>query len=158
MDSGAALPFADASFELVTSRHPVRPDWSEIARVLIDGGTYLAQHVGPASAQELIEQFLGPLPAGGAIRAPQVEAGAAESAGLSVIELRTARCRMEFFDIGAVVYVLRTCIWWVPDFTIDRYRDTLQRLDDRIRSRGPLVAHSSRTLFEAQRRRRDGSG
>ena len=28
--------------------------------------------------------------------------------------LRTARCRMEFFDIGAVVWTLRKCVWWVP--------------------------------------------
>ncbi len=59
---GAALPFADASFELVTSRHPVNPDWAEIRRVLKPGGRYLAQHVGAASAFELIEHFLGPLP------------------------------------------------------------------------------------------------
>lgn len=39
---GAALPFADASFELVTSRHPVRPDWVEIHRVLQPGGHYCA--------------------------------------------------------------------------------------------------------------------
>src|SRR3954471_17026724 len=53
-----ALPFPDHSFELVTSRHPVRPDWAEISRLLEPGGHYLAQHVGPASAFELIECFL----------------------------------------------------------------------------------------------------
>ncbi len=68
-----------------------------------------------------------------------------------MVDLRTARCRMEFFDIGAVVYVLRTCVWWVPDFTVDRYRDALQRLDQDIRGRGPFVAHSARTLIEARR-------
>jgi hypothetical protein len=36
--------------------------WSEIARVLAPGGTYLSQEVGPASVFELIEFFLGPLP------------------------------------------------------------------------------------------------
>jgi SAM-dependent methyltransferase len=43
------LPFADAAFDLVTSRHPVTVWWAEIARVLRPGGSYLAQHVGPAS-------------------------------------------------------------------------------------------------------------
>jgi hypothetical protein len=51
----------DQSFELVTARHPVRPDWEEMHRVLAPGGYYFAQHVGPGSASELIEQFLGPL-------------------------------------------------------------------------------------------------
>lgn len=43
-------------------RHPVEPHWDEVARVLMPGGTYFAQHVGPASVFELIEYFLGPLP------------------------------------------------------------------------------------------------
>ena len=44
------LPFADAAFDLVTSRHPATVWWHEVARVLRPGGTYLAQHVGPRSA------------------------------------------------------------------------------------------------------------
>jgi len=56
------LPFADEAFELVTSRHPTTVWWTEIARVLRPGGTYFAQHVGPATAFELVEYFLGPQP------------------------------------------------------------------------------------------------
>jgi SAM-dependent methyltransferase len=148
---GRPLPFPDATFALVTSRHPVRPDWPEIARVLAEDGTYLAQHVGPASAFELIEWFLGPLPRERLHRHPEREAAAARSAGLQVMDLRTARCRMEFFDIGAIVYVLRKCVWWVPDFTVDRYGERLQRLDAHIREHGAFVAHSTRTLIEARR-------
>jgi SAM-dependent methyltransferase len=40
------LPFPDQSFELVTSRHPVRPDWDEIRRVLMPGGHYPARGTG----------------------------------------------------------------------------------------------------------------
>lgn len=56
------LPFPDAAFDLVTSRHPATVWWAEIARVLRPGGTYLAQHFGPASVWELVEFFLGPQP------------------------------------------------------------------------------------------------
>jgi SAM-dependent methyltransferase len=155
--SDGMLPFPDQSFELVTSRHPVSPGWEEIHRVLVPGGHYVAQHVGPASAFELIEFFLGPLPENRLARSPEGESAAAERAGLTVTDLRTARCRMEFFDIGAVVYVLRKCVWWVSDFTVERYRDVLQRLDADIREHGPFVAHSTRTLIEA-RRKRGGAG
>ncbi len=58
---------------------------------------------------------------------------------------------MEFFDIGAVVYILRKCVWWVPDFTVDRYRDTLRRMDARIRAEGRFVAQSTRHLFDLRR-------
>ncbi len=151
VEQGRPLPFPDASFQLVSSRHPVDPDWREIARVLTGGGTYLAQHVGPASAFELIEWFRGPLARERLSRDPEREVAAARSAGLRVVNLRTARCRMEFFDIGAVVYILRKCVWWVPGFTVDRYGDALLRLDAHIREHGAFVAHSTRTLIEARR-------
>lgn len=148
---GQPLPFDAASFDLVTSRHPVRPDWAEIARVLAPGGAYFAQHVGPASAFELIEWFLGPLPEQRRGRDPQRERAEAEAAGLEIVELRTARLRMTFLDIGAVVWILRKCVWWVPDFSVERYRDRLEELDALIRRDGPFEAHSSRHLLEARR-------
>jgi hypothetical protein len=151
VEPGLPLPFPDASFQLVTSRHPADPDWSQIARLLVDGGSYLAQHVGPASAFELIEYVLGPLRGRRVARDPGREVAAAQAAGLQIVDLRTARCRMEFFDIGAVVYILRKCVWWVPDFSVERYRDHLERLDACIRTHGAFVAHSSRTLIEARR-------
>lgn len=150
-NEGDGLPFPDESFDLVTSRHPVSPPWAEIYRVLVPGGRYFAQHVGPASAFELIEFFLGPLPENRQGRDPWREAAAAEAAGLTVTELRTARLGMEFFDIGTVVWILRKCVWWVPDFTAERYRDKLVELDTRIRAEGMFVAHSTRHLINAQR-------
>ncbi len=150
VEQGQPMPFADGGFDLVSSRHPVDPDWREIARVLAPDGTYLAQHVGPASAFELIEWFRGPLTRERLSRDPEREARAARSAGLRIVDLRTARCRMEFFDIGAVVYILRKCVWWLPDFTVERYRAALERLDAHIREHGAFVACSTRTLIEAR--------
>lgn len=149
--AGKPLPFPDESFELVAARHPVTPPWPEIHRVLTPGGSYFAQHVGPASAFELIERFLGPLVEERRARDPRSECAAAEAAGLTVTTLRTARCRMEFFDIGAVVWVLRKCVWWVPDFSVEKYMATLVDLDAQLRAGHPVVAYSTRHLIEAQR-------
>lgn len=148
---GEPLPLPDATFDLVTSRHPVAPDLPEIARVLAPGGTYLAQHVGQASAFELIECILGPQPAARAGRDPDADAATAMAHGLTMVQLRRARCRMEFADIGAVVLTLRLCPWWVPDFTVEAYRQRLQEIDAVIRRDGAFVAHSTRVLFEARR-------
>jgi hypothetical protein len=141
----------DESFELVTARHPVRLDWEQIHRVLAPGGYYFAQHVGPRSALELIEHFLGLLPQTDERRDPQRECAAAQDAGLVVTDLRSARCRMEFFDVGAVVWILRKCVWWVPDFSVEKYHDKLADLDEQIRGGEPVVAHSTRHLIEARR-------
>jgi SAM-dependent methyltransferase len=147
---GAPLPFDEGSFELVTARHPNRPDWQELHRVLESGGRYFAQHVGPASAFELIEWFRGPLPRESLGRDPRRELEAAQEAGFEVIDLRTARCRMEFHDIGAVVWILRKCVWWVPDFDPVRDRERLLEMDAVLRAGQPFVAHSSRHLIEAR--------
>lgn len=79
--------------------------------MLAPGGTYFAQHVGSASAFELIEAFLGPLSEQRRARDPRLEAAAAEAAGLTIEDLRTARLRMAFRDIGAIVWILRKCVW-----------------------------------------------
>lgn len=147
----APLQFPEGSFDLVTARHPVRPNWDEIHRVLAPGGHYFAQHVGAASAFELIEYFLGPLPEQRKGRDAHAEAQAAEAAGLTIEDLRIARCRMEFFDVGAVVWILRKCVWWVPNFTAERYLDKLRELDQQMRSGQPFVASSTRHLIVARR-------
>ncbi|CAM5288974.1 Methyltransferase type 11 OS=Streptomyces fumanus OX=67302 GN=GCM10018772_41440 PE=4 SV=1 [Streptomyces fumanus] len=148
----APLPFADGAFDLVVSRHPVRPRWAEIARVLEPGGTYFAQHVGPGSVFELVEFFLGPQPqASRDARHPDRERAAAEAAGLQVVDLRAERLRMEFHDIGAVVHFLRKVVWMVPGFTVEAYRDRLRALHQRIEAEGCFVAHSTRHLFDARK-------
>lgn len=148
---GDLAEIPEQSFELVTARHPVRPDWERVCRVLVPGGCYFAQHVGPASAFELIEHFLGPLAEERTGRDPEGECAAAQDAGLVVTDLRRARCRIEFYDVGAVVWILRKCVWWVPDFSVEKYRNELAELDARMRGGEPVVAHSTRHLIEARR-------
>ncbi|MGW2774871.1 class I SAM-dependent methyltransferase [Streptomyces olivaceoviridis] len=148
----APLPFADGAFDLVLSRHPVRPYWAEIARVLRPGGTYFAQHVGPSSVFELVEYFLGPQPEEvRAVRDPERERADAEAAGLEVTGVRAERLRMEFHDIAAVVHFLRKVVWMVPDFTVEAYEPRLRALHERIEREGPFVAHSARHLFDVRK-------
>lgn len=148
------LPFADGVFDLVVSRHPVTVWWQEISRVLQPGGRYFAQHVGPASVFEVTEYFLGPQPAQiRRARHPDDAQDAAAAAGLEVLDLRAESLRMEFFDIGAVVYFLRKVIWIVPDFSVQKYRERLVELHQLIESEGSFVAHSSRFLIEARKPR-----
>ncbi|MEU6847516.1 class I SAM-dependent methyltransferase [Streptomyces sp. NPDC046716] len=148
----APLPFADATFDLVTARHPVRADFAGIARVLRPGGSYFAQHVGPGSVFEVVEYFLGPQPEEvRRSRDPRAEADEARAAGLEVVDLRAERLRVEFYDVGAVVHFLRKVVWMVPGFTVEAYEPQLRALHERIGKEGPFVAHSSRHLIEARR-------
>lgn len=145
------LPFADRAFDLVTSRHPATIWWDEIARVLCPGGTYFAQHVGPASAFELIEFFLGPQPEARLGRDPARESADAKAAGLDIVDVQTASLRIELCDVAAVIYLLHKVIWWVPGFSVERFGDRLRELHQLIEAEGPFIAHSTRHLIEARK-------
>lgn len=148
-DERHALPFPNGVFDLVTSRHPIDTWWDEIARVLARGGTYFSQQVGQGSVRELSEFMLGPLPPPSGRRDPGRARLAAEARGLVVEDLRSERLRVEFYDVGAVVYFLRLVIWLVPDFTVDSFRSRLRSLHEQIERDGMFVAHASRFLIEA---------
>jgi SAM-dependent methyltransferase len=148
----AGLPFAAESFELVISRHPIEPWWTEIARVLEPGGSYFAQHVGPHSLRSLSEFLMGPLPETQR-RHPDVERRAAEDAGLVVQRLELERPRTLFFDVGAVVYFLRVVPWIVPGFSAAQFLDPLRELHRKIQQDGAFETTASRMLVEATRSR-----
>lgn len=146
----APLPFPDAGFELVVSRHPTVTIWDEIARVLSPGGSYLSQQVGPGTNRELTDFLMGPQPVGDA-RDPERHRRRAEAAGLQVVTLEPVRLRAEFFDIGAVVWFLRKVIWTVRDFSVARYQEPLRRLDAQIRRDGSFRTTVTRFLIEARK-------
>ena len=145
-----ALPFTDASFDLVVSRHPVVVLWREIARVLRPGGTYLSQQIGPGTDRELTDFMMGPRPVNQSRSAASARRGA-ESVGLEVVDLRECALRVAFFDVGAVVHFLHKVHWTVPDFTAGAYEAPLRRLHARIEREGPFVSTAQRLLVEARR-------
>ena len=145
-----ALPFTDASFDLVVSRHPVVVLWREIARVLRPGGTYLSQQIGPGTNRELTDFMMGPRPVNQSRSAASARRGA-ESVGLEVVDLRECALRVAFFDVGAVVHFLHKVHWTVPDFTAGAYEAPLRRLHARIEREGPFVSTAQRLLVEARR-------
>jgi SAM-dependent methyltransferase len=148
---GPALPFQPAVFDLVISRHPVNTWWAEVARVLRPGGTFLAQEIGARSNAELYEAIAGPTPAGTETRGAQRSRRLAEQAGLAVVDLREATLRLEFYDIGAVIWFLRKVIWTIPGFSVARYRAPLAALHERITADGRFVCHATRFLIEARK-------
>jgi SAM-dependent methyltransferase len=148
--AAAGLPFRDAAFDLVVSRHPVDTDWPGTARILRPGGRFLSQQIGAGTNRELSEAMLGPLPPPGRQHPEQIKA-AAEAAGFEVLDVRGERLRVEFLDVAAVAHFLRKVIWTVPEFTIEKYRTQLRAVHDEIIASGRFVSHSTRVLIEAQK-------
>ncbi|MGH3305450.1 MAG: SAM-dependent methyltransferase, partial [Streptosporangiaceae bacterium] len=148
------LPFRPDTFDLVVSRHPADVVWPEIARVLARGGAYLSQQVGAGSNRELTDFMMGPQPVNQG-RSPARAVAAAQAAGLAVTIVREQTLRLEFFDVGAVVYFLRKVLWTVPGFTVAGYAEPIARMHAHISERGSFVSHAPRFLIEA---RKPGAG
>ena len=149
-DDDAPLPFPDATFDLVVSRHPTSTHWPEIARVLTPGGTFLSQQIGAGTNRELSEFFEGPREIPDSWHT-DYRVGLAKAAGLDVIDLREASLRVVFYDIAAVIVFLRKVIWTVRDFSVERYRARLADLHRQIETDGCFVSRSKRFLIEASR-------
>ncbi|MBV1856669.1 class I SAM-dependent methyltransferase [Catellatospora tritici] len=150
VDEDAPLPFDDASFDLVVSRHPTGTDWSEIARVLTPGGTYLSQQIGAGTNIELSRFFKGPREIPDRWRT-DYRVALAKAAGLDIVDVREATLRVVFYDVAAVIVFLRKVIWTVDDFSVARYRDRLADMHTQIERDGSFVSHAQRFLIETRK-------
>jgi SAM-dependent methyltransferase len=150
VDDHADLPFASDQFDLIVSRHPTVTGWDEIGRILKPGGSYLSQQVGAGTVRELTDAVMGPQPVSQS-RSTERAVAAANAAGLEIIELRSESLPMEFYDIAAVVHILRKVIWTVPNFTVEAYRPRLIAIHRGIEADGPFTATSERFLIEARK-------
>ncbi|MFI6324866.1 class I SAM-dependent methyltransferase [Nonomuraea sp. NPDC050556] len=120
------LPFPDASFELILSRHESY-DPAEIRRVLTPGGTFVTQQVGGLDLAE-INSALG-APSHGYLSWNLKEAvEELVEAGFEVQWQEEARVPTVFHDVGALVLFLRITPWQVPDFDVTRYAEQLRAL------------------------------
>ena len=149
-DDVGGLPFATGTFDLVVSRHPTVAVWPEIARVLTPGGTYLSQQVGAGSNRELTDFMMGPQPVDPG-RSTDCATAEGHAAGLEVTDLREQALRVEFFDVGAVVYFLRKVLWTVPGFTVPGYAGPIARMHAHIGEHGSFVCHAQRFLIEVRK-------
>lgn len=143
---GDPLPFADASFDLVMSRHEM-VDAAEAARVLAPGGVLLAQQVDGRDVQELRDWFGG----GQAYPSARLELdrAAAEQAGLTVDLAQEWAGPMEFADAEALVTYLALVPWSVPGFRVDDHAGALMRLEQQGRLR---VTQRRYRLYAYQRK------
>jgi len=141
-----SLPFADASFELVCSRHESYIA-AEVARVLAPSGVFLTQQTGGDYGD--FHELLGrerPTVAEPAWTLPFAIAQLDE-AGFVVEDGAESFEEIRFADVGAFAWYLRAIPWVVPDFTIAGYREALRELF----VRAPLVAGQPTFWLRAHR-------
>ena len=144
------LPFEVNSFDLIINRHgDINPP--EIFRVLKPGKRFLTQQVGGRNNIRLNEllQDKGAFRDSGWSLLEAVRQ--LEACGLRILDAREEYPKVEFTDIGAVVYYLKAIPWQVDGFSIEKYYGRLGSIHNSIEEKGKLEILSHRFFIEAQK-------
>lgn len=143
-----ALPFADATFDVITSRHEAF-DADDITRLLRPGGHFVTQQVGgdeEASVREMLGLAAQTEPWTLAEARAQLE-----SAGLVIVDAGEERQAARYTDIAALIAYVRSTPWSVPEFDPVEMRTRLSELHERCVRDGSVDAVSHRFWIVARR-------
>jgi SAM-dependent methyltransferase len=150
MPATGRLPFEDNSFDLITNRHgDINPP--EISRILKPGQRFLTQQVGGRNnirLNQLLQDKVEFRDSGWML---EEAARRLETCGLRILDAREEYPKVEFTDIGAVVYYLKAIPWQVDGFSIETYYDRLGSIHNIIVEEGKLESVSHRFYIEARK-------
>ncbi len=148
------LPFSDGFFDLMINRHEAYYP-PECFRILKPGGCFITQQVGSLTNVTMVQFFLGKtIPVSNwNLKSATDEL---KAAGFKIIRQQEDVQFYRFYDIGAIVYLLKTIPWTLGNFTpegfsIDKYRDSLWELHVRISEDGFYDSPRHRFLIVAQK-------
>lgn len=144
------LPLEDEAFDLVINRHESY-DPAEVWRVLRPGGTFITQQVGGEDDLDLNRLLGADAEHPYAHWTAAYAARELRTAGFEVLDQREAFPFTRFYDIGAIVYYLKAVPWQIPDFSVERYRDQLRALHERITREGYVDIRNHRFLLIARK-------
>ncbi len=149
-DDGETLPFDDESFDLIINRHG---DFRvpELWRILRPGGRFITQQVGNRNCMEINLALGDRRQTDFSDWTLARSLDTLQQVGLEIEHAEEAFPESRFLDIGAVVFYLKIIQWQISDFSVERYRDALLALHDRIEHEGSFIARDHRFLIEARK-------
>ncbi len=148
-DAAEALPFADASFDLVINRHGSF-NAPEIARVLVPGGYFVTQQVGAENDRELVELLLPGTPQPFPEEHAELVASRFAAAGFEILRCEESFRPIRFYDVGALVWFARIIEWEFPGFSVDRCLPQLLAAQRIVEERGFVEGRAHRILLVAR--------
>ncbi len=143
------LPFEDGFFDLVINRHEAYYP-PELYRILKPGGTFITQQVGGNTNRNLIEFLTGETQDESNWNLESAVAEL-EAAGFSIIHRQEDAQFYRFYDIGAIVYLLKAIPWTIENFSVERYRNKLWELHIKIYTDGYYDTPQHRFIIVAQK-------
>ncbi|NHJ47844.1 MAG: class I SAM-dependent methyltransferase [Asgard group archaeon] len=147
------LDFPDNFFEVIINRHEsYSPE--EVKRVLHPGGYFITQQVGPTNDVD-INRFFGLEISENTIEylhwGLEFATNQLEEFGFQILMKREDSPIQRCFDIGAIVYYLTAIPWQVPNFSVEKFREKLFALHQKILKDGYFDITSERFIIIARK-------
>ena len=146
----SALPVADEDVDLVLNRHGSL-DATETARVLTPQGVFITQQVGSRNDLAFNDALGVPPPWSPDAHTLDSTVAALEDVGLVIDQAQEDYPLTRYFDVGAVVFQLRSVPWQVPGFDVVMSEGRLRNLDAHIRRTGSFDVTNHRFLVRAHK-------
>jgi len=148
-DLAAVLPLPDASFDLVINRHSSF-NAVDIERVLKPGGVFLTQQVDGRNLSDLSAAFEAEQPWTYFTLDYALNLIGQSNLVIEIAQEWTGK--LIFKDVATLVYYLVAIPWTVPDFSVEKYRPHLEKLQQQVEAEGELVFTQRRMLIKATNR------
>lgn len=146
----SALPFADASFDVVLNRHGSY-DFAEVRRVLKPDGVFLTQQVGAHNDRELVRLVLPETEESFPAHTLALQVGKCRESGMEILYAAEAYRHMDFYDIEAFIWFAKIIPWEFTGFSVDRCYDALCAAEESIRRDGKIRGTTHRFCIAARR-------
>lgn len=145
-----AMPFADASFDLVLNRHGAY-DPAELWRVLKPGGIFLTQQVGAENDRELVTRLLPDAKPPFPEQQLEIQLARFRAAGFEILEKDEAYRPIRFYDTAALIWFAKVIEWEFTGFSVDRCFPQLVKTEAEIKEKGAVCGSIHRYYFAARK-------
>ncbi len=145
------IPMPDQTFDIITNGHAAFST-EIVSQKLKSGGIFVTQQVGATNnfslSQFLLPEYKPAFPNNTLLRT----VSGFEQAGLTIQIAKQAFPKMQFYDVGAIVYYASVIPWEFPGFSVDSCFQELLKLERLIKQRGFISTNEDRFLVVAQKR------
>lgn len=147
VNNNSKLPFKNGGFDLVLNRHS---DFNaqEIYRILKPDGIFITQQVSSNDLFDLKKEFKRKITANWNLEKAIREV---KQAGFIIKDKAAWQGKIEFKDVGALIYYFKSIPWIIEGFSVDKYLPVLNKLQQKINNRQKLSFTKARFFIKAQK-------
>lgn len=149
VDESRKLPFADEEFDLVLNRHSAF-DETEVFRALKPSGVFLTQQVNEDNLKDLLNEFETTSKFENSWTL-EIAVERLTKAGFTITQTGKWQGKLEFNDVGALVYYLKAIPWIIPEFSVDTHKKYLKKLQQKLDKEKALPFTQTRFFIQAQK-------